>query len=52
MAAAISDYDPKAHVVGDPLEVPELACGAMAGLKPYVAPHASSGTSRGWAFGS
>lgn len=37
MAAATDTFNPMDHVVGDPLEIPELACGAMAGSKPYVA---------------
>ena len=37
MAAAPSKFDAKQHVVGDPLEIPPLACGAMAGSKPYPA---------------
>ncbi len=37
MAAATSTFKPMDHVHGDPLEIPELACGAMAGSKPYVA---------------
>ncbi|MHB8884957.1 MAG: sulfate reduction electron transfer complex DsrMKJOP subunit DsrK [Methylovirgula sp.] len=37
MAAATSTFNPMDHLVGDPLEIPELAYGAMAGSKPYVA---------------
>ena len=37
MAAVSSDFKPKERVVGDPIELPQLACGAMAGSKPYVA---------------
>jgi Fe-S oxidoreductase len=32
-----SKFNPKEKVHGDPLEIPALACGAMAGSKPYVA---------------
>ena len=34
---AIADVDPGDRGYGDPLEIPELACGAMAGSKPFVA---------------
>lgn len=37
MAEAKSDFDPKDRGHGDPLELPRLACGAMAESKPYVA---------------
>ena len=37
MAAAPADFDPRERSGGDPLEAPPLACGAMAGSKPYVA---------------
>lgn len=37
MAEADSDFDPKEKVHGDPIELPQLACGAMAGSKPYPA---------------
>jgi len=30
-------FNAKEQVNGDPLEIPALACGAMAGSKPYVA---------------
>ncbi len=37
MAEASSDFDPREKVHGDPIEMPHLACGAMAGSKPYPA---------------
>ena len=37
MAAVSVDFNPKDHVHGDPLEIPQLACGAMAGSRPYIA---------------
>ena len=37
MAGTPAKFNPKDHVHGDPLEIPQLACGAMAGSKPYVA---------------
>jgi [DsrC]-trisulfide reductase subunit K len=37
MAEASSDFDPLQKVDGDPLELPHLSCGAMAGSKPFVA---------------
>jgi Fe-S oxidoreductase len=37
MAESNSDFDPKEMVHGDPIELPQLACGAMAASKPYPA---------------
>lgn len=37
MAEANSTFDPKEKVHGDPIELPQLACGAMAASKPYPA---------------
>ncbi len=37
MAAAPAGFDVGERSGGDPLEIPPLACGAMAGSKPYVA---------------
>ena len=37
MAAVSSDFKPKERVVGDPIEIPQIACGAMAESKPFVA---------------
>ncbi len=37
MAEAKSDFNPKEMVDGDPIELPRLACGAMANSKPYPA---------------
>ena len=37
MAASPTKFDPIEKVHGDPLEMPQLACGAMAGSKPFVA---------------
>ncbi len=37
MAEATSDFKPKEMVDGDPIELPHIACGAMAGSKPLVA---------------
>ncbi|MBV1704556.1 MAG: (Fe-S)-binding protein [Hyphomicrobiales bacterium] len=35
--AAVTGFDPKAEVHGDPIEIPTLACGAMANSKPFAA---------------
>ena len=37
MAEAKSDFNPKEKVDGDPIELPRLACGAMADSKPFKA---------------
>lgn len=37
MAEAKSDFNPKEMVDGDPIELPSLACGAMASSKPFPA---------------
>ena len=37
MAEAKSDFNPKQEVDGDPIELPRLACGAMANSKPFKA---------------
>jgi len=37
MAEAKSDFNPKEKVAGDPIDLPRLACGAMAESKPFPA---------------
>ena len=44
MAEASSNFDPREKVHGDPIEMPHLACGAMAGSKPYRRGAQSSGS--------
>ena len=37
MSATSGTFNPLEHLKGDPLEIPNLARGAMAASKPYVA---------------